>query len=151
MKINLLAIARPERDEYEAICRHFAKMSGRYAKLQTRELFDAKVTRAQESGAAAAQKRYAELFEPYMRGYTIALDPAGKLLDSEAFAGLLEGRSEVSLFIGGAYGHGDDFLKRCDAVVSLSPLTMSHKIAKAVLCEQLYRALTILNNHPYHK
>jgi 23S rRNA (pseudouridine1915-N3)-methyltransferase len=64
---------------------------------------------------------------------------------------MLADRAEVNFFIGGAYGHAPEFLKRCDRVVSLSKLTMSHKIAKTVLAEQIYRALTILHNHPYHK
>ena len=152
MKINVLAIAKPERDCYAQICDHFVKMSKRYAAVEIREFFNAKVTRAQESGPGPARKIYAELFEPWMgRGYTIALDPAGKEMASEAFAAMLADRVEVNFFIGGAYGHAPEFLKRCDRVVSLSKLTMSHKIAKSVLAEQIYRALTILHNHPYHK
>ena len=151
MKINVAAIAKPEKDLYAQICDRFAKMSGRYASVASQDIFNAKVTRAQESGALQAKKLYSQLFEPWMRGYKIALDPAGKKVDTEMFARLLENRNEVTFFIGGAYGHESDFLKRCDEVVSLSPLTMSHKVAKVVLFEQIYRALTILHNHPYHK
>ncbi|WP_456451014.1 23S rRNA (pseudouridine(1915)-N(3))-methyltransferase RlmH [Hydrogenimonas sp.] len=152
MKINVVAIAKPEKDCYAQLAERFVTMSKRYAAISTHELFNARVTRAQESGAESAKKLYAELFEPWQgRGYRIALDPAGKELDTEGFAGLLRDRQEVTFFIGGAYGHGDAFLKRCDARVSLSRLTMSHKVAKVVLFEQIYRALTILHNHPYHK
>jgi len=152
VKINVVAIAKPEKDCYAQLADRFVTMSKRYATIKTHELFNAKVTRAQESGDKSAQKIYAELFEPWMgRGYRIALDPAAREPDSEGFAELLRDRQEVSFFIGGAYGHGEAFLKRCDARVSLSGLTMSHKVAKVVLFEQIYRALTILNNHPYHK
>ena len=124
MKINVAAIAKPERDAYAQICDRFAKMSGRYASVVSNDIFSSKVTRAQESGALQAKKLYSQLFEH---------------------------RSEVTFFLGGAYGHGSDFLKRCDEVISLSELTMSHKVAKVVLFEQIYRALTILHKHPYHK
>jgi len=152
MKIHVVAIAKPEKDAYAQICERFVTMARRYASIETHELFHAKVTRAQESGAAKARQVYADLLAPWMdRGFRIALDPAGRELETEAFAKLLADRQEVSFFIGGAYGHGREFLNRCDRVVSLSRLTMSHKVAKVVLYEQIYRALTILHNHPYHK
>ena len=152
MKINVVAIAKPERDCYTQLCDHFTKMAKRYARVEAHDLFNARVTKAQESGETAARKLYEELFEPWMgRGYTIALDPLGKEMTSEAFAGLLCDRAEVTFLIGGAYGHSRAFLDRCDRVVSLSRLTMSHKVAKVTLFEQIYRGLTINHNHPYHK
>jgi 23S rRNA (pseudouridine1915-N3)-methyltransferase len=57
----------------------------------------------------------------------------------------------IKFFIGGAYGFDDAFLKKSDNVISLGNITMSHKIAKAVLLEQIYRGFSILSNHPYHK
>ena len=152
MKINVLAIAKSDRDCYWQICERFEKMAGRYATIESRDLFNTKVTKAQENGAKPSQKIYAELFKPWRnRGYTVALDPVGKTLDTPAFARLLQNRPEVTFFIGGAYGHSRDFIQNCDRVVSLSPLTMSHKVAKVVLYEQIYRALTIVHGHPYHK
>ncbi|WP_201353609.1 23S rRNA (pseudouridine(1915)-N(3))-methyltransferase RlmH [Hydrogenimonas urashimensis] len=152
MKINVVAIAKPENDCYAQLCDHFSKMAKRYAKLEAFDLFNTKITRAQESGVSAAQKSYAQQLEPWLeRGYTVALDPAGAEMESEQFAKLLANRTEVTFLIGGAYGHGDTFLARCDRVISLSRLTMSHKVAKVMLFEQIYRGLTINHNHPYHK
>ena len=151
MKINVVAIAKEERDCYQELTERFVTMSRRFATIELRELFNAKVHRAQESGREPARKIYTELFEPYKRGYTVALDPAAKEVDTPKFADLLRDRQEVTFFIGGAYGHSPDFLRKCDRTLSLSKLTMSHKVAKVVLFEQIYRALTILHNHPYHK
>ncbi len=152
MKINVVAIAKPERDCYSELCDRFSKMAKRYATLEAYDLFNAKVTKAQESGREMAQKSYADLFEPWLgRGFTIALDPLGKEPTSEKFAELLRDRHEVTFFIGGAYGHGREFLGRCDRTISLSQLTMSHKVAKVTLFEQIYRGLTINHGHPYHK
>jgi 23S rRNA (pseudouridine1915-N3)-methyltransferase len=86
-----------------------------------------------------------------MNGYNIALDVLGKKVDSFGFAKLLENQPNINFFIGGAFGFERDFLKKCNTIVTLSDLTMAHKIANLVLQEQLFRALCILNNHPYHK
>jgi 23S rRNA (pseudouridine1915-N3)-methyltransferase len=79
------------------------------------------------------------------------LDESGKVYDSIGFSNIFEKENEINFFIGGAYGFEDNFLKQCNEVVSLSKLTFSHKIAKIVLLEQIYRALSIVNKHPYHK
>jgi 23S rRNA (pseudouridine1915-N3)-methyltransferase len=128
------------------------KMASRYARIEDVELFGKSVTKAHTIGEEAAKQAYTKSFEPYLnRGYSIALHPDGKMMDSFAFSKLLSDRIAVQFYIGGAYGFEPSFLKRCDRVISLSPLTMSHKVAKVVLFEQIYRALTILANHPYHK
>jgi len=72
-------------------------------------------------------------------------------MDSFAFSKLLEDRLTINFFIGGAYGFDREFLKMCDTTLSLSDLTMAHKVANLVLTEQIFRGLAILNNHPYHK
>lgn len=86
----------------------------------------------------------------------IVLDEHGKTIDSQAFAALLssfqdEGRSHFSFLIGGAYGHGALVKKQADVTISLGKMTWPHLLVRAMLAEQLYRAYTILNNHPYHK
>jgi 23S rRNA (pseudouridine1915-N3)-methyltransferase len=83
--------------------------------------------------------------------FNVILDPLGKEFSTEKFAKILDENSKINFFIGGAYGFSREFVKRGDLTISLSQLTMSHKIAKIVLLEQIYRALTINNNHPYHK
>jgi len=152
LRINVVTINKKERDCYLDIYDHFVNMSKKFAKIDIVDIFHSKVKRAQEGGKQTAQKAYEELFSPWMqRGFTIALDPSAKEMKSENFSKLLLKKSEVTFFIGGAFGHSKEFLKKCDMVISLSQLTMSHKIAKVVLIEQIYRGLTIQFNHPYHK
>jgi len=152
VKINVVAIGKREKDCYTKISEHFIKMSKRFAKVNAIDVFNSKVTKAQESGKQSAQKVYEELFSSWMScGFTIALDPVAKEMKSEDFSKLLSDKLEVTFFIGGAFGHSREFLSKCDRVISLSQLTMSHKIAKVVLFEQIYRGLTIQFNHPYHK
>jgi len=64
---------------------------------------------------------------------------------------MLQNRHNVSFFIGGAYGFEEKFLGMCQRKVSFGKITMSHKLVKVVLLEQIFRALSINNNHPYHK
>lgn len=152
MDITLYAVAKKERSIYDPLYAELIKMGSRFAAMHDVEVFDKHVGKAQTLGGAAAKQAYTTVLEPYLnRGYSIALHPDGKIIDSFAFSKLLSDKMSVQFYIGGAYGLDSAFLKRCDRVISLSPLTMSHKIAKAVLLEQIYRGLTILNNHPYHK
>ena len=86
----------------------------------------------------------------------IALDERGKPLSSQAFAAWLgarrdAGRRHAAFLIGGADGHGPQIREKADLLLSLSPMTLPHGLARAVLIEQLYRATTILAGHPYHR
>ncbi|EQC45936.1 putative rRNA large subunit m3Psi methyltransferase RlmH [Bacteriovorax sp. BSW11_IV] len=88
--------------------------------------------------------------------YVILLAENGKIYDSPQFSkwyyDLIENRSEtIVLVIGGASGHGPKVIERANAKLSLSPLTFPHKMARLILIEQLYRAQTIYQGHPYHK
>ncbi len=127
-------------------------MSSKYAKIEVHSLFNKHISKAQTIGQKEAQQAYNNLFIPKLgSGYNIALDVLGLKVDSYKFANLLENKSNINFFIGGAFGFDRDFLTKCDTTISLSDLTMAHKIANIVLCEQLFRSLCILNNHPYHK
>lgn len=88
--------------------------------------------------------------------YLIGLAEGGKDFTSEAFAdflqGLMErGTKEVIFLIGGADGFGSGWRERCDTILSLSHLTFSHQLARLVLVEQVYRALSIMQHRPYHR
>ena len=89
-------------------------------------------------------------------GYVIGLAEGGKSFTSRTFAGffhkLMErGTKEVIFLLGGADGFAPGWREQCDTICSLSPLTMSHQLARLVLVEQVYRALSIIHNRPYHR
>ncbi|WP_345977797.1 23S rRNA (pseudouridine(1915)-N(3))-methyltransferase RlmH [Sulfurimonas sp. HSL3-7] len=152
MNVDVISIAKKERSLYDPLNKELIKMSSRFAKINDIELFNKDVTKAHTLSTEAAQKAYTKLLEPYLQGaYTVALHPDGKIISSTDFSKLLEDKMSVKFFIGGAYGFEDPFLKQCDKVISLGKITMSHKIAKVVLLEQIYRGFSILSNHPYHK
>ncbi len=85
----------------------------------------------------------------------ILLDSRGKQLSSEEFAAHLgrlrdSGTQSLTLAIGPADGWTDAARDLASLVLSFGPITLPHELARAVLAEQIYRALTILANHPYH-
>lgn len=150
-KINIYAIVKPSKDEFDKLSNEFIKMCSKFAKVEVHSIFNKNIAKAQTISEAEAQKSYTQAFIPYMNGYCIALDVLGKKVDSFEFSQLITNASEVNFFIGGAYGFERDFLTKCDSVISLSSLTMAHKIVTLMLLEQVFRGLAIKNNHPYHK
>ena len=89
------------------------------------------------------------------KSYVVALDVLGKAQSTENLAKKMgdwqmNGR-DVTLLIGGPDGLDASILARSDEKWSLSALTLPHPLVRVVLIEQLYRAYTILTNHPYHK
>ncbi len=152
MKIEIVSIAKKEKTIYDPLYKDLTKMISRFAKVEDTELFPKDVAKAHTISPEASQKAYTKVLDPYIRkDYSITLHPDGKLVDSFEFSKLLNDRISIKFFIGGAYGFDDEFLKKSDKVISLGKLTMSHKIAKVVLLEQIYRGFSILSNHPYHK
>lgn len=151
MKINVYSIEKSSNDEFSKLIQNNKKMIQKYAQIEEITIFNKKIASAQNRDAIIAKESYTEAFLPLMSGYNIALDPRGKEFDSFEFSENFDNISTLNFFIGGAYGFEPQFLKKCNKVISLSKLTFSHKIAKVVLFEQIFRALSILNNHPYHK
>ena len=152
MKIEIVSIAKKEKSIYDPLYKDLQKMISRFAKVTDSEIFPKDVAKAHTIALDASQQAYTEVLTPYVgKDYCITLHPDGKLIDSYEFSKLLNDKMSVKFFIGGAYGFEDDFLRKSDQVISLGKLTMSHKIAKVVLLEQIYRGFSILSNHPYHK
>ena len=87
---------------------------------------------------------------------SVLLDERGKPLSSMELAKKLEewrdrGTREVRFSIGGADGHSDEARASADMMLSFGPATWPHMLARAMLAEQLFRATSILANHPYHR
>ena len=85
----------------------------------------------------------------------VVLDVLGKPLDTMKLSGLLqdwldEGR-DVSIIIGGPDGVSEELLQQARLKISLSAMTFPHTLVRVILLEQIYRAWSILNNHPYHR
>ena len=87
--------------------------------------------------------------------HVVALDGRGKSWSSEQLAEQLarwrQSGRDLAILVGGPDGHAADVLARADQQWSLGPLTLPHMLVRLVVTEQLYRAVTILEGHPYHR
>lgn len=86
-----------------------------------------------------------------LKNYTLALEIRGDSLNSFEFSEIFNIDKNIDFVIGGAYGLDPSILNIVNAKISLSSLTFPHQMVKVILLEQIYRAQTILENHPYHK
>ncbi len=87
-----------------------------------------------------------------LNSFVIAMDERGKQFSSQDFAHYIDKIMQpIAFIIGGAYGLSEPIKKRANLTLSLGSMTMPHILARVLLVEQLYRAYTILQNHPYHK
>lgn len=121
-------------------------------KIEYRE-FDAKA-----SDAAQRRQREGELLLAACKGYDrlTVLDESGMNLSSREFAHTLggwqqQGFSSFAFIIGGSDGLSDAVLKQSHLVWSLGRATWPHMLVRPLVAEQLYRAWSLLNNHPYHR
>jgi 23S rRNA (pseudouridine1915-N3)-methyltransferase len=132
LKVHLLYIGKPRSREANVLAQEYAVRLGRYCRFEMRQIKD-------EAAAAG-----------YERALRVVLDPAGEQMTSRDLASLLEkaGR-DVVFFVGGADGFSEPFRARADRLLSLSKMTLPHELARVLLAEQIYRAFTILRNHPY--
>lgn len=158
MKLTVLAAGRikagPERtlaDDYLARSQALGRRIGVTVTLKE----------FSESKAATAAGRVAEDLKSFSahlpaRGFAIVLDERGKPLGSESFAGLLrhhldQATGEMVFLIGGADGHADSTRATAGLLLSFGPMTWPHRLVRVMLLEQIYRAATIMVNHPYHR
>ena len=147
MKVRLISITRRRgaaKDAHaEAIAADFILRAARYSPTESAELAteDALVKLLERPGRTA----------PVL----VALDSRGTLWTSEELAEFVRthqqrGTQELIFAIGPADGWSESLLKRAAQRFSLGRVTLPHELARAVAAEQIYRAFTILNNHPYH-
>ncbi|MDP3295967.1 MAG: 23S rRNA (pseudouridine(1915)-N(3))-methyltransferase RlmH [Nevskia sp.] len=154
MRIRLIAIGTRMPDWIASGYEDYATRLPRELKLELVELAvehrgkNADIPRLREAEGERLLKAAGE-------ARIIAFDEHGSQPDTVAWskslkAWMQDGR-DVALLIGGPDGHAPAVLARADAKWSLSKLTFPHALVRVIVAEQLYRAWTLLNNHPYHR
>jgi 23S rRNA (pseudouridine1915-N3)-methyltransferase len=131
VKIFLYYVGKARDKHANAMAEEYVKRSGRFATCEMREIHPGRFNPWDKHSSARK----------------ILLDPAGKALDSKKLTALFD--RDLVFAIGGADGVPPPWKERADLLVSLSALTMPHELARVVLAEQIYRALTTLRGHPY--
>jgi 23S rRNA (pseudouridine1915-N3)-methyltransferase len=151
MNIKVFSIEKSSNKTIDILNKEYMKMISKYGSIEDIVLFNKHIALAQSKGECEARESYRKIYEPHLKGYSIALDVEGKSCDSFEFSKIFDNEININFFIGGAYGFDKEFLDKTQKIISLSTLTYAHKIAKVVLYEQIYRGLCIGSNHPYHK
>ena len=153
MKISVYIVDKKGKNSiYEPLINHYLKSCKTFANVELNEIYTKDIAKAHDISAQKAQLSYSKAFEKYLQGsYNIVLDPSSKEVDSYQFANLLKDKTNINFFIGGAYGFEKNFIDKSNKAISFGKITMSHKLIKVVLLEQIFRGLSIINNHPYHK
>lgn len=155
MNIDLITVGKTDYPAVAEIVSMYSKRISRYARFSVVMLPDIKNTGKM---APSTQKRaegevLLKQFAP--DDYVVLLDDKGGVYSSMEFAGWMQKRMNsgvrrVCFVVGGPYGFSKEVYARANDLVSLSRMTFSHQIVRAIFAEQLYRAFTILNNEPYH-
>jgi 23S rRNA (pseudouridine1915-N3)-methyltransferase len=85
------------------------------------------------------------------KGFVVALDERGQNFSTTELAQKLDGKTAITFVIGEADGLTDVVRAKADLLISFGKLTWPHKLVRVMLCEQIYRIWSVLNNHPYHR
>ena len=155
MTIELLAIGKTDSKEVAALVEMYARRVNFYCKFSVTTLPDVRNTRKLTPRQQAAAEGEAILRQTAEGDFVALLDERGEEFRSVEFAlwlqkRLTSGPKRLVLVIGGPYGFSEAVYARADARISLSRMTFSHQIVRAIFAEQIYRAFTILRNEPYH-
>ena len=158
MKLAVVAVGRlkngPERELVERY-EERAKALGRSLGFSPLSLIELPESRARREADRRAEEG-AAILDKAAPAVLVAFDERGKTLTSEAFAQRLaawrdQGRAAAHFVIGGADGLDEHVRAAADLVLSFGALTLPHQLVRVLVVEQLYRALTILAGHPYHR
>ncbi len=154
MKLSVLAVGHRQPAWVSEGCAEYLKRMPRELPASVTEIKpEPRGSKTREQLLAAEKSRIREVLPAGSR--IVVLDEKGDDLTTLKLARRLEawmqdGR-DVALLIGGADGLDDEFKQQADDRLRLSSLTLPHGMARLLLCEQLYRAVSVLKNHPYHR
>ncbi|TAH36127.1 MAG: 23S rRNA (pseudouridine(1915)-N(3))-methyltransferase RlmH [Alphaproteobacteria bacterium] len=150
MKITIIAIGKSKRDAVAELCAEYEKRLSWPVKILESDSKGANKPNIKE---IEAEQIAAQIPKGAM---IVALDERGKNPTSKEFAESIKswqnaGQSHLCFIIGGADGLDIGILKRADYKLAFGAMTWPHRLVKVMLLEQIYRAKTILDGHPYHR
>lgn len=154
MKFNIVCIGKIKESYIKEGIALFVKRMERFAVVNEVELPESLLSPTNAENMVL-ENESARLIAA-AKGYKIVLDIDGVNLGSVELARKMDklatdGHSEISFIIGGSLGITEDVKRRCDFRLSFGKMTYPHQLMRLLLCEQLYRAISINNNLPYHK
>lgn len=155
MRLKVVAVGARLPEWQQQGFREYARRLPRELRPQLVEIPAAKRGKSTPTAQAIGKESERMLAALGRDDYVVALDRPGTQLDTESLAGVLQGwlgsGRDVAMLIGGADGLSEDCRARADLSWSLSALTFPHGMVRVMVAEQLYRAWSIVSNHPYHR
>ncbi|HKQ79727.1 MAG TPA: 23S rRNA (pseudouridine(1915)-N(3))-methyltransferase RlmH [Blastocatellia bacterium] len=156
MKLHLVWIGKTRDRHCAALIEDYLERIKRFAPCDVSELKErsgAEEKRPERVIAAESRKLISAIERD---DFVALLDEGGGAYDSLKFAEFIDkrrlaGTKRLAFVIGGFAGVSDEVKERADLRLSLSPMTLTHELARVVLTEQIYRAFTLLAGMPYHK
>jgi len=151
VKTKVAWIGKTKEPAFQSLTEEYAKRISRYAQFETMPFRD-EAALLQTAGRAPGSIGKGGSFE---KSTLVVMDARGKQFSSEEFARFLgdyQDRNPLPLMfaVGPADGFSDAAVRAAQHTISLGKMTLAHELARVVLLEQIYRAFTILKNHPYH-
>lgn len=157
MQLSIVAVGKMRESYYRAAVDDYCERIKRFLPITETEVSTGTGDESNGHGRAALLREAEHLQKPLQKpGVVVALHVTGKSLSTIQFSDWLQLQmvssiERVSFVIGGAWGLSPIILERADLQLSLSAMTLPHELARVVLVEQIYRALTLWKNLPYHK
>lgn len=155
MKITLLAIGKTDARYFVEAINEYQKRLEHYIPFEVQIIPDLKNTKSLTADQQKEKEGELILKSLQAGDYPVLLDDKGKEYTSVKFASYIEKKTHtvarrLVFVIGGPYGFSQDVYDRAQEKLTLSRMTFSHQMVRLIFVEQLYRAMTILNNEPYH-
>jgi 23S rRNA (pseudouridine1915-N3)-methyltransferase len=155
VKARLIAVGERPPDWVSTGYADYAKRLSHWLPLELVEIAPGTRGKGRDTARAISDEGSRVLAALPKSVHMIVLDGAGKMYSSEQLAQRMEhwrqqGR-DLAFLIGGPEGHAADVLAAAHEAWSLGPLTLPHMLVRLVVAEQLYRAMSLLTNHPYHR
>ena len=155
MKIKLLVIGKTAADYLDSGISIYTKRLVHYVDFSIQVVPDIKTGKTTDPARLKEQEAQAFMKLLTNRDFVVLLDENGRKFSSVDFAGqlnkwMMQGDKNLVFVIGGAFGFGEELIKKSSFSMSLSSMTFSHQMVRLIFVEQLYRAFTILKGEPYH-
>jgi 23S rRNA (pseudouridine1915-N3)-methyltransferase len=155
VNIELIVVGKTDMKEVEALVSMYTKRLNHYVRFAITTIADVRNTKKLSEAEQKRLEGEAILKLINDSDHLMLLDEHGMELRSIEFADMIQRRMSAGIkrlvfVIGGPYGFSDAVYQRANSKLSLSKMTFSHQIVRAIFTEQLYRAFTILKNEPYH-
>ena len=155
MNVELIVVGKTDMKEVEALVAMYSKRLNHYVRFAITTIADIRNTKKLSEAEQRRLEGEAILRLINESDHVMLLDEHGVELRSIEFADMMQrrmsaGTRRLVFVIGGPYGFSEAVYARANESVSLSKMTFSHQIVRAIFAEQLYRAFTIIRHEPYH-